>query len=192
MAGRKPRAHLAVSMQYIVASAQAFSEGAGSLRDKFSSGSTARSPKEDVMKRNLIGLPLVVFSLLLTTTSAYSQSGAKAYVPFAFKAGQAQLPPGNYELKVKFDSDIVTIYNRETGKTALTLASVREDSPLHTRRQLVFHSYGNQHFLAEIWGSAGTQGIIFSTSKQERQMRQMQQVASSPSHTGKEVTIALK
>ena len=43
------------------------------------------------MKRNLIiGLPLVVFSLLLTTASAYSQSKSKAYVPFAFKAGQAR------------------------------------------------------------------------------------------------------
>ena len=144
------------------------------------------------MKRNLIGLPLVVFSLLLTTTSAYCQSPAKAYVPFAFKAGLAQLPPGNYELRVGFDSGIVTIYNRETGKTALALASVREDPPLHTRSKLVFHSYGNQHFLAEIWGGADTRGVMFSPCKQERQMQRTQQVASGPSNAGKEVTIALK
>jgi hypothetical protein len=141
------------------------------------------------MKRNLIGLPLVVLSLLLTTTSAYSQSQAKAYVPFAFKAGMAQLPPGNYELKIGFGSNIVKICNLETGKTALALASGREDSPLHTQGKLVFHSYGNQRFLAEIWGGADTKGILFSASKQERQM---QQVASGPSNTGKEVTIALK
>lgn len=143
------------------------------------------------MKRNLIGLSLVVLSLLLTTTSAYSQSGAKAYVPFAFKAGHAQLPPGSYELKVGFASDIVTIRNLETGKTALALASVRENSPLPTRGKLVFHSYGNQHFLAQIWAGADTTGIIFSASKQERQL-QRQQVASGPSNAGKEVTIALK
>ena len=36
------------------------------MRDKFSLGSTARSPKEDVMKRNVIGiLSLVVMSLML-------------------------------------------------------------------------------------------------------------------------------
>jgi hypothetical protein len=177
-------------MQYIIASEQTFSEGAGSLRDKFNSGSTARNPKEDVMKRNLItGLPLVVLSLLLTTASAYSQSRSKAYVPFAFKAGQAQLPPGNYELKVRLDSNIVTIYNRESGKTVLALASVREDSPLHTQGKLIFHTYGKQYFLAEIWGSADTKGILFSPSKQEKHM---QQVASGPSTTGKEVMIALK
>jgi hypothetical protein len=162
------------------------------LRDKFNLGSPARSPTEDVMKRNLIGLPLVVFSLLLTTTSAYSQSAAKAYVPFAFKVGQAQLPPGNYELRAKADSDIVTIYNRETGKGALALATVREDSPLHSRSKLVFHSYGNQHFLAEIWGGADTMGILFSPSKQERQMQRLQQVASGPANKGNEVMIALK
>jgi hypothetical protein len=155
-------------------------------------GSTAGIPKEDVMKRNLIGLPLVVFSLLLTTTSAYSQSAAKAYVPFAFKAGQAQLPPGNYELRAKTDSDIVTIYNRETRKTTLALATVRQDSPVYTQGKLVFHSYGNQHFLVEIWRGAYTRGIIFSPSKQERQMQQRPQVASGPSNTGREVTIALK
>jgi hypothetical protein len=144
------------------------------------------------MKRNLIGLPLVVFSLLLTTASAYSQSAAKAYVPFAFKAGAAQLPPGNYELRAKADSDIVTIYNRETRKTTLALASVREDSPRYTPGKLVFHSYGNQHFLAAIWGGAYTRGILFSPCKQEKQMQRMQQVASGPANTGKEVTIALK
>lgn len=142
------------------------------------------------MRRNLIiGLPLVVFSLLLTTTSAYSQSQSRAYVPFAFKAGQAQLPPGHYELKVRLDSNIVTIYNRESGKTVLALSSVREDSPLHSQGKLVFHSYGKQYFLAEIWGSANTQGVLFSPSKQEKHM---QQIASGPSTTGKEVMIALK
>jgi hypothetical protein len=177
-------------MQYIIASEQAFSEGAGSLRDKFNSGSTARNPKEDVMKRNLtIGLPLVVFSLLLATTSAYSQSKSKAYVPFSFKAGQAQLPPGHYELKVTADNNIVTIYNRESGKTVLALATVREDSPLHTQGKLIFHSYGKQYFLAEIWGAEATKGVLFSPSKQEKHM---QQVASGPSTTGKEVMIALK
>jgi hypothetical protein len=144
------------------------------------------------MKRNLIGLRLVVCSLLLSTTSAYSQSAAEAYVPFAFKVGQAQLPAGNYELRAKADSDVVMIYNRETRKGALALASVREDSPLHARRKLVFHSYGNQHFLAEIWGGADTQGVIFSPSKQERQMQRMQQVASGTAKTGNEVMIALK
>jgi hypothetical protein len=139
------------------------------------------------MKRNLIGLPLVVFSLLFITTNAHSQSRAKAYVPFAFNVGQAQLPPGHYELKVRFDSDIVMICNLETRKTALALASIRKDSDQHTRHELVFRSYGNQYSLAEIWGGADTKGIIFSASKHERQ-----QVASGPSNTGKEVTIALK
>jgi hypothetical protein len=69
---------------------------------------------------------------------------------------------------------------------------VREDSPLHMHGKLVFHSYGNQHFLEEIWGGADTSGIIFAPSKQEKRMQQMQQVASGPTNTGNEVMIALK
>jgi hypothetical protein len=144
------------------------------------------------MKRNLIGLSLVVFSLLLTTASAYSQSAARAYVPFTFKAGGAQLPPGNYELRAKADSDIVMIYNRETNKTTLALATVRQDSPRYAPGKLVFRSYGNQHFLAAIWGGAYTRGVLFSPSKQEKQMQRMQQVASGPANTGTETMIALK
>ena len=65
----------------------------------------------------------------------------------------------------------------------LALATVREDSPtLHTQGKLIFHGYGKQYFLAEIWGAEATKGVLFSPSKQEKHM---QQIGSGPSTTGK-------
>jgi hypothetical protein len=74
----------------------------------------------------------------------------------------------------------------------LALATVRQDSPRYAPGKLVFRSYGNQHFLAAIWGGAYTRGVLFSPSKQEKQMQRMQQVASGPANTGTETMIALK
>ena len=39
-----------------------------------------------------------------------------------------------------------------------------------TNAKLVFHRVGNQYFLAEIWRSSDTEGMIVPTSKQEKEL----------------------
>jgi hypothetical protein len=143
------------------------------------------------MKRNLIGtLSLVVLSLQLTAMGAYAQSAVQTYVPFAFRVGSAQLPAGSYKIKrAEFDTNYITICNLKTGVTTLSL--FQPESPRHVSGRLVFQHLGNQYFLAEIWGgagSAGSAGMIIPASKRERKV----EVADGPSKASKEVEIALK
>src|SRR5882672_4807631 len=85
------------------------------------------SPKEDVMKRNLIGtLSLVVVSLLLNINGAHAQSVVKANVPFAFNVGSSQLPAGSYRF-TEDGSWLVMIRNSTTGASVLSLG--QRESP---------------------------------------------------------------
>jgi hypothetical protein len=138
------------------------------------------------MTRNLIGtLSLAALSLLLTATGAHAQSGAEAYVPFAFNVGTVLMPAGTYEiLRPEFDLNYVTVCNLKTGTTALSLFQAQ--SPGNVSHKLIFRHVGKRYFLAEIWGGAGTSGMTIQTTKPQRQL----QVARGPS--SKNVEIALK
>jgi hypothetical protein len=138
------------------------------------------------MNRNLIETWwLVALSLLLIVTSAHAQSGAEAYVPFAFDVGTVHMPAGTYEiLKPEIDLDYVTVCNLKTGTTALSLFQTQ--SPSHVSHKLIFRHVGNRYFLAEIWGGTGTHGMTIQATKLQRQL----QVARGPS--SKNVEIALK
>jgi hypothetical protein len=157
------------------------------LSDKFSLGSAARSPKEDVMKRNVIGiLSLVVMSLMLTA-AAQAQSGVKANVPFAFRVGSAQLPAGTYLIHTLGASAIV-IRNGQTSASALSL--VRREHQNSSSAKLVFHHVADQYFLAEIWKGAGTNGMVIAPSKQEKSLERELRLATGESKS-EDVLIAL-
>jgi len=174
-------------MQYLNASQQAFTDNAESLSDKFSLGSTARSPKEDVMKRNVIGiLSLVVMSLMLNA-AAQAQSAAKANVPFAFKVGSAELPAGTYVVSTA-GASAIQIRNGQTSASALSL--VRREYQNNSGTKLVFHHVAGQYFLAEIWTGAGTNGMVIAPSKQEKSLERELRLATGESKS-EDVLIAL-
>ncbi len=142
------------------------------------------------MKRNYIGsLSLAVFSLLLTTTGAFAQSIVEADVPFAFKAGVTQLPPGHYQIKEDHVREFITIRNVVTA--AIVVASVQQNTPSDAGSRLVFHHFGDQYFLAEIRGGMNSLDMTLPVTKQERQLQSLQ-VASGPSKASQQVEIALK
>jgi hypothetical protein len=135
------------------------------------------------MKRNLIGtLSLVVLYLLFSSTG-YAQAFAKADVPFAFTVAKKTLPSGRY-LVTTNDRGVVTIQSEDTGASIISLA--RKELPKVTNPKMVFHYVGNQYFLSEIWGAAGTSGLTLSTTKLEKEL----QMANSK--TVGQVVVALK
>jgi hypothetical protein len=170
-------------MQYITASSQASSKMLRSLPDKFSLGSTARSPQGGFMKRNLIGtLSLVALSLLLTAAGAAAQSAVQANIPFGFRVGTAQLPAGTYRIKAAGQS-LIMASNGETMKSVYSGA--QPEGPSRTSAKLVFHHLGNQYFLAEVWGDAGDQGMTLPASKLEREL----QIAQGPANHEEDVVL---
>jgi hypothetical protein len=138
------------------------------------------------MKSNRIGnISVWALSLLFTTTSAFAQAPARAYVPFAFNVGTSHLPAGTYEIKrADFDSNFVMVSNRNTGETVISL--FQKETPGHVNHKLIFHRQGSQYFLSDIWGSDGAVGMAMAIPKAEQQT----EVASNPAP--KYVEIALR
>lgn len=77
--------------------------------------------------------------------------GVQARIPFAFHAGEAQLPAGEYTLTHKSIFDNIMEIRSTDGKVDVTL--VIEDNPSTTQPQnaeLVFDKIGNNEFLREV------------------------------------------
>ncbi len=133
--------------------------------------------------KNLTMLALVVgLALATSVVSANGQSTSlvTANIPFDFIVGNKVLPSGKYAVNsATSDAQGVSIRNRE-GKSSPALVltlTVPEKSGKRTAR-MVFHRYGQQYFLAEIW-TGDSYGRKLMASKRERNLRQ--ELASNPS-----------
>lgn len=139
------------------------------------------------MKRNLFAtLSLGALSALLTATSAFAQPGVMATVPFAFNVGTTQMPAGTYRIAVKPLDSSITIQNCNT--TATILSHGQLEYPGKKSEKLVFRQVNHQYFLTEIWGEQGSDGMTVKAPKPDTRL----EVASQPSPSGNQVTIALK
>ena len=139
------------------------------------------------MKCNSIATSsLVVLSLLLAAAGAHAQSAVQAHVPFSFKVGTAQVPAGTYSMKKESDTNLVSIRNVKTN--AMVLAVGTGQSSSRKSDKLVFRHLGSQYFLTEMWGTQGTQGMVFQAPKRNREL----QVATRTSSAGNTVEIAAK
>jgi hypothetical protein len=142
------------------------------------------SPKEDIMKRNLIAA-LSLVSFLFTATGAYAQPGMQANIPFAFHVGNSQLPPGHYRISVDSVCNRIMVQNLQT--TATTFSHGQQDHPGKKSDTLVFRQSGGQYFLIEVWGEQGSDSMKLRAPKPVTTL----EAASQPSHSGN-VMIALK
>ena len=127
---------------------------------------------------------LVVLSLLLGTAGAFAQSPVQAHVPFAFKVGQKQMPAGTYVIDREIGSSFVIVRNVQTGASLLAMG--RTESASKKTDKLIFHHYGSQYTLSEIWGAAGSQGMVLPANKHEKDLER----AQGPANTATNVEIA--
>jgi hypothetical protein len=139
------------------------------------------------MKRNVIGILLLVVMSLMLNAAAQAQSAVKANVPFAFKVGSAELPAGTYIVSTA-GASAIRIRNGQTSASALSLVSREYQNNSGTK--LVFHHVAGQYFLAEIWRGAGTNGMVIARSKQEKSLERELRLARRESKS-EDVLIAL-
>jgi hypothetical protein len=183
---RAPRFGLkAASTESVTASTN---EDANSLGGKIQSGFHCEEPqKEDVMKRNLIGiLTVVVMSLMVS--AAYAQSVAKANVPFAFTLRSKQLPAGTYLVSMVGNNNAIAIRNAETSAAAVS-GVTKEDARDTATPKLIFHRLAGQYFLSEIQRGDGTPGMKIPQSRQEKELEK--ELRASSGTKAEEVMVAL-
>ena len=122
------------------------------------------------MKNQLFAL--IGLGLLLATASAYAQTGVvKANVPFNFIVNKTDLPAGEYmiqDLGTMGASMAIQSPDRHVIKAFLPQECESLQAPETTK--LVFHRYGSEYFLAQIWNAGNARGKELPKSVREREL----------------------
>lgn len=77
----------------------------------------------------------------------------RCQIPFSFTVNHATLPPGTYGVDVDYEAGMVPL--RDMGHAAFALGIPFDDSRIRDAK-LVFHRYGDQYVLREVWKGTGT------------------------------------
>jgi hypothetical protein len=119
---------------------------------------------------NLRTLAVFVIGLAAAGTIPAQSLRVQANIPFSFVVNGKTLPAGEYNVRRATSPDMLSIRAVGGGEGAFsTYAPTTEPSPHQGTARLVFHRYGNQYFLSEVWGSNG-QGDQIPPTPREREL----------------------
>ncbi|MEK6281971.1 MAG: hypothetical protein AABN95_16575 [Acidobacteriota bacterium] len=139
--------------------------------------------KKELVKGSTMVMLVVAIALGTAVASANAQSAKKvvAEIPFDFVVGDQTLSSGEYTLKSTTAPESGLLIQNAAGKSS----AMRLTFPIEPRRnrraaRLVFHRYGQNYFLAEVWTGAGSIGRHLLKSRQERAIeRELSSIAST-------------
>jgi hypothetical protein len=136
----------------------------------------------------VLAMSFLASMLAGANVSAKSVNNMKAEIPFDFHVGGQLIPAGEYTVTALTEDDAAL---RISGgqKVAIALTTAKE-AKLNSepRSRLVFHKYGDQYFLAAVWGADRT-GRELPESKRERSLRKEMRVAQGGAAQAEVVTI---
>ena len=142
------------------------------------------------MKRNVIKrltmLSLVsMFSLCAAVASANAQLSipVRAKIPFDFSVGDKKLPAGEYtfsRLSGFSDNKVISVSGADASAHVFQSTFAAEVLTPKDKSTLVFHKYGDQYFLEQIWLGGEQAGSQVPESRSERTIeRQLAQTQQS-------------
>ena len=123
--------------------------------------------------------------LVTTVGSAQAQSleyRIRANIPFDFSIGDKKLSSGKYSIgraRQNSDDTALSILDGDGRSKANTLSHAVQTLRSKDRTTLVFHRYGDQYFLYQVWIAGQTTGREFSISRYERDIRRTAQSAAN-------------
>ena len=121
-----------------------------------------------------VGL-LVVLAMVPAVASAQSLAGSiRANIPFDFTVGDKKLPAGVYSIvRAQQSSGDVVLAISSADRHLNTFQLTNAVMTLDPKRKetLVFHRYGDEYFLSQLWVAGATTGRVFHESRGERALR---------------------
>lgn len=118
------------------------------------------------MKRTIMTLTAAL-ALAVTfgvaTANAQINSNLRADVPFSFMVGSTAMPAGDYGVVL---TDRIANLSGQGEDAGIVGQAAHNDA---TTAKLVFHKYGNQYFLAEVW--TDSKGLVLAESAAEKEIR---------------------
>jgi len=108
--------------------------------------------------------------VLLASLAAFAQMPTKlvANIPFDFAVSAKTHPAGQYEIVPSAPNNLLIIRNTDGRGAELVVAGYLSSTRPPAAAQLVFHRYGNQYFLSQIWGLGS--GKLLFPAKAEKEL----------------------
>ncbi len=104
-------------------------------------------------------------------------------VPFAFTAGSATFQAGQYTVTLGVVPSIIALRPAD-GQAVAMIVNAVETMSAPQNAQLVFHRYGHDYFLSQVWTSGANRGRQIPKGARERE------IASTVTPAGREVLLA--
>ena len=123
--------------------------------------------------------------LAIVVASAQGQtlsSRVRVNIPFDFSIGETRLPSGKYSVgrpRQNSDDVVISIEDRSGRSKALRTSMPVMANEITEKGKLVFHRYGDQYFLYQVWPAGASNGRQFPKSRSEREMQE--NLAANPS-----------
>ena len=136
---------------------------------------------------------LAVITIIAVSASAKAQSldyRLTANIPFDFSVADKKLPAGKYWInRSKLSTGDLIIQIKSTNGheniSRLTIPVITVNATKDA--SLVFHRYGDEYFLSEIWPAGGVTGRELPKSRAERELARKAQVNQIAAMKGPEV-----
>jgi hypothetical protein len=138
--------------------------------------------KKEIVKGLAMLTLIVAIALATAVVSANGQSTrvVVADIPFEFVVGDKAMPAAEYRVRPAAAlGKAILVQTADSNNAALRLTRTLEPKRNQTRARLVFHKYGRQYFLAEVWTGGDDSGRQLLKSRQERAIeREFETIAS--------------
>src|SRR5882762_1863658 len=125
-------------------------------------------------KQSFLMAGVLMLSILAATQVARAQDAMVVDIPFAFTAGNATLPAGEYRVqKLDRNSAVLLIHCWDAKASALVITNAAQAKETQTESKLVFNRYGNRYFLSQVWNAGSIRGRQLPISPREKEMPQL-------------------
>ncbi len=145
------------------------SESRHQLPNNFAASLFRLSPyKGEDMKKSVLSL-IAISSLLASSLVVLAnpvEGRIKADIPFDFVVGKAKLSAGQYTIQRGTSHSTMKLSCEKSSVIVLTYAGSTSRTPSHAK--LVFHKYGEQYFLAQVWDEGSQTADNLMATKAER------------------------
>ena len=122
-------------------------------------------------KQSFLMAGLLVLSSMAATQVARAQESMVVDIPFAFVAGNATLPAGEYRVeKLERNSAVLLIRCTDPGAAAMVLTNAAQANELQSQSKLIFNRYDNHYFLSQVWTPGDNTGRELLMPRVEREL----------------------
>ena len=125
---------------------------------------------EDSMKNAIWRITgILVLALLAATQTVRAQEPVLVNIPFAFAAGDATLPAGEYRVQPRHASPALLIQRTDGSAATFVISMAVASNQPQVQTKLVFHRYGKRYFLAQVWRAGESRGRELLKSAKENE-----------------------